>query len=270
MDRRSGCFGLRRGATMVHSRCARRVAASGIPRVVSTTAASVVCWWFLVAKVFPPFYHFLLAGLVTWRAVGLCGAASACGPEVCGGLCAKGATHPSLGRSPRERTKKRRGLKARSMRTAPATMGRAFSPLPAIGANLGLCPRLEWLRAFGPRPGISRHTPSAPRARNFSPMKNENKILLRAGGPVPPVEQEWFGGRKSPGLPASVAALVRPASSLRAGGRGHGRIPPCCSSPASRREPARWRQSTGRCRRSLRRVPRGLRGCARSAPPPPR
>jgi len=33
------------------------------------------------------------------------------------------------------------------------------------------------------------------RGRNFFV---QNKILLRAGGFVPPVEQEWFDGRKSP------------------------------------------------------------------------
>ena len=58
-------------------------------------------------------------------------------------LCAKGATHPSLGRSPRNRTEKCGGLKARSIHPTPMMMGRAFSPLSATGANLGRCPRLE-------------------------------------------------------------------------------------------------------------------------------
>ena len=71
-----------------------------------STTASVVCWWFLVASVFPPFYSFPWSAWLTWRAVG-----------------------------------------------------------SAAGGEIFLC---------------------------------KNKILLRAGGFVPPVEQEWFDGRKSP------------------------------------------------------------------------
>ena len=108
MERRYGCCGARRGTTVIRSSCALRLANAIIPWVVVTTAASVVCWWFLVASVFPPSYFFPWSAWLTWRAVG-----------------------------------------------------------SAAGGEIFLC---------------------------------KNKILLRAGGFVPPVEQEWFDGRKSPGF----------------------------------------------------------------------
>ena len=150
MERRSGCCGARRGTTMILSFCAPRVATAIVPWFVLTSSASVVCWWFLVAKVFPPFYHFRLVGLVTRRAVG-----SAAGGE-------------------------------NFLRMKMLYRNDEFGSHES---------RKDWMLRF---PILASWLPNSRHDWFVFAEHMKNKILLRAGSLVPPVEQEWFDGRKSP------------------------------------------------------------------------
>ena len=124
-----------------------------------STTASVVCWWFLVASVFPPFYSFPWSAWLTWRAVG-----------------------------------------------------------SAAGGEIFLC---------------------------------KNKILLRAGGFVPPVEQEWFDGRKSPAFRVLRGASwnnndpLKLRSSVRVEPPTHPRRFPWCGESSGTTSPAAPRQAPG-------------------------